>query len=170
MHLKKFLVAADDRTVQLHRWPQKLSCKTCEQGRKRKKKVSKVSNRNILNNCFSILFFLSPEGLPFENRVQLLTDNPGKKDTTFDTWLTIPLEKGVKRGELCMSVQAPWAGETPCLMSRTQIQCVRSWLKITAWGGLVAPLLHPRGLALLSAHGHPAGWRGNVLASLLLNK
>lgn len=54
------------------------------------------------------MFFLSPEGLPFENGVQLLTDTPGKKDTAFDTWLTIPLEKGVRRGELCVSVQVPW--------------------------------------------------------------
>lgn len=163
MHLKKFLVAADERTVQLHWWPQNLSCKTCEQGRKSKRKVSKVSNRNILSNCFSILFFLSPEGLPFENGVHLLTDTPGKKDTAFDTWLTIPLEKGVRRGELCVSVQVPWD------VNHTDSVC-EVLAEITAWGGLVALLLHPRGLALLSARGHPAGWRGNVLASLLFNK
>ena len=41
-----------ERTVQLHWLPQELSCRTCEQGRKRKRRISEVGNRHILKQLF----------------------------------------------------------------------------------------------------------------------
>lgn len=77
-----------------------------------KAKIQRWAIETFLNNYFSILF-LSPEGLPFENRVHLPTDTPGKMGAAGDTRLTIPLEKGVKRGKIHTSVQAPRGNASP---------------------------------------------------------